>query len=670
MVQQLLEALLGSSIKDMDGGDKGNGNSEDKSSESNSSSSSSKLNLALLGDGFSLDFNERVNELFESGVASHVNSLCPVAISCLAEEEEKAAILTEETKEKKAASVVPYTIVPYPEFLSEQPQQQQSFSNKTRSTIRLWKVIQTIPTSHPQISSLLSQIFTHLQNTSQSLIWKADMHHQLSLIARSEYKLWQEQEQQRDYMEWKTSVRSERLEKLYEVRETFSLRVDVARRKYETCVIEREERVECELRRRGILTKDFGREELFCNNDGLISGGGNGNGGFLGGSSSAIPEEEEYGYDDDEDGWGGTIHEDDIIGEESSYDKRQFLAAEIECVRHEKEDVEVENNDEWSPLDMTKTDPLGMNIVLDGVDDVETKDPEKDSSPTKVDEQAIAKKVITNKLEPISHDDNIKRKSQRAQKKQELVTAAAAASSDNKKQQPSSKQHGKKNGESLKKEQESIREMLKSNEERIAEATYLKIQERLQHVDDLLETLQEEEWADDEEQGEDDCQGRRGGRLLLQDDEKDEQKPAGPMEEATLLDQILAMILGALPKDMNAAGETTMSDREHYNYIKMEHKSIVKEWLEVFGRLPLFPVDEPEEEEKEERQQVVDDGGMPFGDGFSSTVESLQTMNQYTEATTIGGSSEPSKNKNVDLEFLGNEDSNWDEVEDWDALLP
>ena len=41
--------------------------------------------------------------------------------------------------------------------------------------------------------------------------------------------------------------------------------------------------------------------------------------------------------------------------------------------------------------------------------------------------------------------------------------------------------------------------MLTTNDERLAEATLLKLEERLKNIDDLLESLQEEEWADDED---------------------------------------------------------------------------------------------------------------------------------------------------------------------------
>ena len=91
-------------------------------------------------------------------------------------------------------------------------------------------------------------------------------------------------------------------------------------------------------------------------------------------------------------------------------------------------------------------------------------------------------------------------------------------------------------------------------------------------------------------------------------------------------------------------------DEEHYGYIREEHKAIVQELIKVFGRLPPFPSPEPESEPVGGGD---DNAVLPFGDGFSSS---------------------PSKflcgQKENDLTLVGNEDCDWDEVEDWDSLFP
>ena len=114
------------------------------------------------------------------------------------------------------------------------------------------------------------------------------------------------------------------------------------------------------------------------------------------------------------------------------------------------------------------------------------------------------------------------------------------------------------------------------------------------------------------------------------------------------------MILGALPKENSSSyigGTEEITDEEHYGYIREEHKAIVQEWIKVFGRLPPFPSPEPEPEPVEGGD---DNAVLPFGDGFSPSSQSKFLPGQ----------------KDNDLTLVGNEDCNWDEVEDWDSLFP
>ena len=67
--------------------------------------------------------------------------------------------------------------------------------------------------------------------------------------------------------------------------------------------------------------------------------------------------------------------------------------------------------------------------------------------------------------------------------------------------------------------------------------------------------------------------------------------------------RILAMILGGLPREKDIEGNDIKTEKEHYIYIYImeeEHKSIVKEWIDVFGRLPqTFPSSDPPEPQHE-----------------------------------------------------------------------
>jgi hypothetical protein len=356
---------------------------------------------------------------------------------------------------------------------------------------------------------------------------------------------------------------------LYEVRETFLVQVEVARKKYDALIEEREGRVESELRRRGLLLE---LNSMLHTSD-YLSGtieDRRSNGNDLENTFDVDPcsDNDRWGGTvlDDDDGWGGTtVHEDDIIGEEIGIGQCQIHV----MTRDDDED----ENDEWSPLNVN-INPLGMNVVVDSLAKGATEKSAKGSDNAKA--RVDAPRIIS-KLEPISHDDNLQRKSHRSQKRMKEQTSASAGSTNQRHQY-------------LRREQASLRESLKTSDERIAEATFLKLEERLQNVDDLLERLQEEEWADDEDED---------GGLRSNLNAVDTNVEAGE-EGASLLDSILAMILGALPKEMNSSGECITTDDGHFRHMKDEHDSIVEEWRNVFGRLPPFPSPEPAPEPKSE----------------------------------------------------------------------
>jgi hypothetical protein len=82
-----------------------------------------------------------------------------------------------------------------------------------------WKVLHHA--SHPL--PVMQRLLVHLRNTSRSLRWKVEMHNQLRLLAMEEHEDMTRRLENREYEEWK-GARKERLDKLYEVRETFLLR--------------------------------------------------------------------------------------------------------------------------------------------------------------------------------------------------------------------------------------------------------------------------------------------------------------------------------------------------------------------------------------------------------------------------------------------------------------
>jgi hypothetical protein len=120
---------------------------------------------------------------------------------------------------------------------------------------------------------------------------------------------------------------------------------------------------------------------------------------------------------------------------------------------------------------------------------------------------------------------------------------------------------------------------------KMALAVVKSLEERMQQVDDLLESLQEEEWTDEENgifwqtRAESTASENRvsSSSSSMPDAPPTTAKMA---TELSLLDGVLAMILGSLPRS------TEISTAEHYKFIHKEHQEIVSEWKKYFGRLP------------------------------------------------------------------------------------
>jgi hypothetical protein len=106
------------------------------------------------------------------------------------------------------------------------------------------------------------------------------------------------------------------------------------------------------------------------------------------------------------------------------------------------------------------------------------------------------------------------------------------------------------------------------------QAVLFALDRRLRQVDELIETLQEEEWKDEEE---------REGRGGSDDDESNGERADDPVRqgELSVLDEILAMIIGATSSPLdNPTMEADLA------WVQAEHRSIVKQWKEHFGCLP------------------------------------------------------------------------------------
>ena len=132
-----------------------------------------------------------------------------------------------------------------------------------------------------------------------------------------------------------------------------------------------------------------------------------------------------------------------------------------------------------------------------------------------------------------------------------------------------------------------------SSDEKLAQSTVMHLEQKLKQVDDLLESMQEEEWKDEEEgllldRDEDDFNGNDNGNEMGDEHDNDVDNDDSEVQ-ASILHPILAMILGALP-------DHGKSPEKHFSHLKKVHTEIVVGWKKEFGRLPPLVSDDNENE--------------------------------------------------------------------------
>jgi len=147
----------------------------------------------------------------------------------------------------------------------------------------------------------------------------------------------------------------------------------------------------------------------------------------------------------------------------------------------------------------------------------------------------------------------------------------------------------------------------------------------------------------------------------------------GQKECMSLLDQILAMIMGSIPRtgfcyETSQQKETNLcyhdeyqvpSEEEHFINMKRKHETIVKEWIKEFGRLPKsYMVGQ---------QKTID---------RSTSVSKQKTNGGWG----VDGDYNDSKLKENSNNTIVEDDSikikkgissdGWDDVENWEDLIP
>ena len=192
-------------------------------------------------------------------------------------------------------------------------------------------------------------------------------------------------------------------------------------------------------------------------------------------------------------------------------------------------------------------------------------------------------------------------------------------------------------------EENRIRDECTTPQHRVVEGIETSLTKRLQQVDDLLESLQEEEWADEEEEG---VQNEASQRRYDTDDAHDNEN------SASLLDQVLAMVLGTLPK---RKGDTP---EQHYAYIRGEHQEIVQQWRQEFGRLPKsFAM----------KSNERNDGGAPETTTGSSNHNNDDDRSRIKSTLSSAGLTMDDILASLEEPMDDNDWDDWDDTDDWET---
>jgi len=488
----------------------------------------------------SRNFDAEMSKLFERGIARHSDTRQLI----VPEEEEgeegegeepaaAAGVRREEHRRRSRRRAV--VVIEYPEYLYD------SKTSRLASTARLWnRQLRDPPLPDDNNGDgdgdygFVNRLFGHVRDCSRSLLWKDAMRTELEGLVRAELRLKRRRKLEREVFRWKTCQRQERLDKLYAVRETFEHKIGVARTRAGELESEREEIVQRELLRRRHRAAAV--------------------------SSSAAAA----------DGAGG-LAAFDLESTLFSFPTHGVGAAK-NLLGFAKEDDE-EEEDEYALMsdydvhDVEDDDDYDDSSDLGSVEDEQQQQQENPQQAITANETHVVEGTAAPSLAAADAAARKGRRRQQAarQRRQRLQVASQEA------------QH-KARLEAARDEEERVRRACTTPELRMSIAVVQSLEKRLAEIDQLLETLQEEQWEDEEE-----------GLVDVQE-EGNEDEDTGKVE-FSLLDEILAMVLGAtpppeLPRSSSGKESAGDSQRQHALWLAKEHQSIVRDWKAYFGRLP------------------------------------------------------------------------------------
>lgn len=454
------------------------------------------------------DFDFQVSEFFENGVAQFREKLMQPC----------------EGGNAMSSHTTTHLIIQYPQIL------QSPNSNELIPINKLLSNLQQLPSTLPPLD-FLKKLWKYLHGCSRSLFWKRDMAVELETLIR-------EEQARLDYIEWTKSKRQAKLDSLYDVRETLVHQVELAQNKVQNLEADREDLVQEAL-------EPIRRKHQ----QGLRNGGSMD---AFGTTDLSFPDEFQFlGLRDDapvdeEDDWG--LDGEDYESPYESYDNtNSYFSDDNPNSGSENEDGATLNDsviDIGQPVSQISEDAevVCSTTQQDGV----------------VPQNEESKKIIGSSLEDAQGTPALSIPFQRRKERRDRAKQ--------RKQQERKRSQDQARKDELLRLEQQFRNKFTSRELVLAQTMAKALAEKMQKVEDLLESLQDEVWEAEEDPGQADMQG--SGTF--------------PEDERTLslLDQVLAMILGATPEEYG------VPKAEHYQFVQREHKSIVLAWKTHFGRLP------------------------------------------------------------------------------------
>ena len=404
---------------------------------------------------------------------------------------------------------------------------------------------------YPLESSLdtvfLQKLSTHLVNTSRTLTWKYAMANELKQIVKNEL-LWKEHD------EWCNVQRQAKLDNLYQVRETLVHQTELAKYDLEHLANKRNQKVAQELvvEYQRLQHEERQRQEsegngVFDSADDLDLAQELRLMGIMPQSrknESDVENEQEAVEQWDEESLGA--------GSYSSYGSSSSSSSSGSD-DDDDEDDSIENDHVGGKISTRKGGiPTEIKIGEDVVNAVGDNKNEEENKQSSTEEEGVYQMEEERPSLTLPFQRRKERRKRAKEQKQ--------------KEQLEAQREAKR--EKLRAIKEKLEQQHTSRELILAQTMLNSLEKKVENVDELLESLQDEVWAAEEEEEETIEKG------LGINDRTD--KPS-----LSLLDQILAMILGALPP-----ADPNTTSKEQYAFVKSEHNVIVNGWESYFGRLP------------------------------------------------------------------------------------